>query len=69
MLHEARTKNGWTVWAKSSSNNLIERNKHIVYRDNFQLALDTFVKWYGVVVQTDSAIQEAFIRKFDHLCE
>ena len=69
ILHEARTKNGWTVHAKSPDGNLINRKKLIVYRDNFQRGLDDFTKWYGVVIQSDIAIQQAFVRKFDSVCQ
>jgi hypothetical protein len=68
LLHEARTKNGWTVWAKGPASNVIDRNKRIVYRDNFQSALEEFVASYGVSLSTDATLQEAFIRKFDSLC-
>jgi hypothetical protein len=69
LLHEARTKGGWTVWAKSPNNSLISQREKIVYRDNFQEALLTFVDWYKNALPGDSALQQAFIRKFDSLCE
>jgi hypothetical protein len=69
LLHEARTKNGWTVWANSPDSTLINRKELIVYRNDFQQALDDFIKWYRVAIQSDMAIQEAFVRKFDNLCQ
>jgi len=69
LLHEARTKNGWKVWAKGPVDSIISRKQRIVYRDNFQLALDSFVDWYGKTLCSDNTLQEAFIRKFDDLCE
>jgi len=68
LLHEARTKGGWTIWAKSPTNSLISQREKIVYRDNFQDALLTFVDWYKSALPGDHALQEAFIRKFDSLC-
>ena len=68
LLHEARTKNGWTVLAKGPADNVIDRNKRIVYRDNFQTALEKFVVSYGADLLTDASLQEAFIRKFNSLC-
>jgi hypothetical protein len=68
LLHEARTKNGWTIWAKSAANSVIDANRKIVYRDNFQAALLAFVDWYRGAIAGDRALQEAFIRKFDSLC-
>ena len=69
LLHEARTKNGWVIWAKHGSR-IIDATgaQKILYRDDFQKALLEFVAWYKSVLISDSAIQEAFIRKFDSLC-
>lgn len=68
LLHEARTKNGWTILAKNSSGQAIDANQKIIYRDNFQTALLAFVGWYKGALPSDRALQEAFIRKFDSLC-
>ena len=45
LLHEARTKNGWTIWAKDASGCLIDANKKIVYRNDFQAGL--WLLWIG----------------------
>lgn len=68
VLHEARTKNGWRVLAKSKTGQLVDANLRIVYRDNFQAALLQFVEWYKAALPSTTALQEAFIRKFDSLC-
>jgi hypothetical protein len=68
LLHEARTKNGWTIWARSSDGKAADTNKKIMFRDNFQSGLLTFVGWYKCALRIDKALQEAFIRKFDSLC-
>lgn len=69
LLHEARTKNGWVIWAKHGGR-IIDTSgvQKILYRDDFQKALLNFVGWYERALASDSAIQEAFIRKFDSLC-
>jgi hypothetical protein len=69
LLHEARTKNGWVIWAKHGSR-IIDATgaQKILYRDNFQEALLDFVTWYRSALTSGSAIQEAFVRKFDSLC-
>src|ERR1700678_3460658 len=36
LLHEARTKNGWTIWAKTSGRITIDGSQKIIYRNNFQ---------------------------------
>jgi hypothetical protein len=66
-LHEARTKNGWTIAAKSKTGDIISAKK-VVYRDNFDAALHHFIDWYKNALPTDIQLQAAFIRKFDDLC-
>ena len=68
LLHEARTKKGWAIWAKDSAARTIDPTNKIVYRDNFQDALLAFVDWFKGALPTDRKLQEAFIRKFDSLC-
>jgi hypothetical protein len=69
LVHEARTKDGWRVWARGPDGNVIDRDRRIVYRDNFQAALQAFITWYGAALVADRELQEGFIRKFDDLCE
>jgi len=69
LLHEARTKNGWTIKARAPKGALIDAAKKIVYRNNFQLALVKFIECYKEVLLTDVSLQAAFIRKFDSLCQ
>lgn len=69
LLHEARTKNGWVIWAKHGSRIIDAAGaQKILYRDDFQNTLLEFVAWYKSVLISDASIQEAFIRKFDSLC-
>jgi hypothetical protein len=68
LLHEARTKNGWTIWAKDSSGKTTDSHQKVMYRDNFQAGLLTFVEWYKAALPVDKALQDAFVRKFDSLC-
>lgn len=68
LLHEARTKNGWMIWAKSPTANVVNAKEKIVFRDDFQAALLTFIEWYKEHLLTDISLQEAFLRKFDSLC-
>lgn len=69
LLHEARTKGGWTIWAKSPAANIVSAAPKIVYRDNFHAALLEFIEWYKGALPSNRALQEAFIRKFDSLCQ
>jgi len=68
LLHEARTKGGWTIWADGPVNTVIQPTKKIIYRNNFQIALLEFTDWYEKALVSDVALQSAFIRKFDSLC-
>jgi hypothetical protein len=68
LLHEARTKDGWTIRAKDSSGKTADCSQKIMYRDNFQTGLLTFVDWYKSALPVDNALQDAFVRKFDSLC-
>lgn len=69
LLHEARTKGGWKVWAHASDGAVVDRARRIVYRNNFQNALDQFIRWYHDALPRDVALQQAFMRKFNNLCE
>ena len=68
LLHEARTKNGWKIWAQHPDGKIAIPSKYIVYRDNFQAALLIYIQEYGKQLPLRSDLQEAFIRKFNALC-
>lgn len=68
LLHEARTRNGWTILAKHSGSQTIDAQQKIMYRDDFHEALLAFVAWYKGALPLDPVLQDAFIRKFDSLC-
>lgn len=68
LLHEARTKNGWRIWARGPDGIVANTLDRIVYRDNFQAALLQYIQAYGEGLPNDPRLQEAFIRKFDSLC-
>jgi hypothetical protein len=69
LLHEARTKNGWRVWAAGPPGRIVDDPNRIVYRNGFQDALDQFIAWYETALPVRTDLQEAFIRKFDDLCQ
>ncbi len=69
LLHEAQTKNRWRVQAKNKEGKIIEKERKIVYRDNFMDAIELFIRLYSVELKHNKKLQEAFIRKFDSLCE
>jgi hypothetical protein len=69
LLHEARTKNGWRVWAEGAAGAIVDGPKRIVYRNGFQDALERFIGWYEAELPVRADFQEAFLRKFDDLCQ
>jgi hypothetical protein len=69
LLHEARTKNGWRVWAEGPPGRIVDGPNRIVYRNGFQDALDQFIGWYETALPIRKDLQEAFVRKFDDLCQ
>lgn len=69
LLHEARTKNGWVIWAEHGSRIIdVTGAQKVLYRDDFQKALHHFIAVYKTALTSDPLIQQAFIRKFDSLC-
>lgn len=69
LLHEARAKNGWRVRAAEASGHVVDRQRKLVFRDNFQTALGAFIAAYESELPNDVELQQAFIRKFDSLSE
>ncbi len=72
LLHEARTKKGWRIWAFNTfgaQDQIVDKNSKIFYRDNFQIGLETLIADYRAELITNDGYKQAFIRKFDDLCE
>lgn len=69
LLHEARTCDGWTIKARSTSGEFIDFDQRIVWRDDLQVAFTDYIAWYGSALSANLKYQAAFIRKFDSLCE
>lgn len=72
LLHEARTNGNWTIRGNSGNKTLIKKapTETIIYRDDFY---DALVEFINVTYKRDLASstdrKEAFIRKYDRLCE
>lgn len=69
LLHEARTKGLWRIQVCESATHPIDVDGKVVYRNKMQAAFCQFVESYGQQLPMDAPLQEAFIRKFDSLCE
>lgn len=65
LLHEARTKDGWIIWATGAVP--VDCQKKIIYRDSFQAVIESYINKYGMALMADVSLQEAFVRKFDDL--
>lgn len=69
VLHEARTYGTWLVHDWDKSGRCLEPTTPILYRDNFQKAIESFAKAYAADVPGDPGLKAAFVRKFNHLCQ
>jgi hypothetical protein len=71
LLHEARTKGGWYISTTPSSGILISQKdgKITLFRDRLIPSLETYFLDYRSRLLVNLSAQEAFIRKFDHLCQ
>ena len=67
LLHEASTKNGWRIWAKSGNAVIINSQEKILYRNEFEIAIRELINSYGQELQASALLQENFIRKFSSL--
>ena len=68
LLHEARTRAGWRIWADGPKSVIVDGNERVLYRDNLHEALLAFIDLYRGRVVSDPAVQAAFLRKLDSLC-
>ncbi len=69
LLHEARTKKGWTIQTREKPGPFLDMRTRTLWRDDFQRAFNEFVDWYHGMLLSTPSYQQAFIRKFDSLCE
>lgn len=69
LLHEARTSGGWVIRVGGVSEDLIDKNEKIVWRDRFPGAFRKFLSWYEEELATNKDYQSAFLRKLNGLCE
>lgn len=67
LLHEATTKNGWRIWAKSPNGKIVNQTEKIIYRDDFEKAINKCIEDYGQKLQSSADLQRSFIIKFDDL--
>lgn len=70
LLHEARTKGGWVISTAEPHDALISQKagRITLFRNQLLPALETYFLDYRGRLLADVSAQQAFIRKFDHLC-
>jgi hypothetical protein len=68
LLHEARTKGGWRIWADGPSSVVADTTEKKVFRNNFQTALFQYMNDFEAELVDSKELQDAFVRKFDSLC-
>lgn len=71
LLHEAQTKGIWYISSRHSNNVLIypKKDRITIYRNQLIQALETYFNDYRSRLLIDKNTQQAFIRKFDNLCQ
>ena len=82
LLHETQTKKGWVIKAKNDDLNCFfkfkkEKNKKIIYRNNFQNALLKVIQQYRSAIVNGQKygeipvkdLRENFKAKFNRICE
>lgn len=68
LLHEARTRRGWRIWATGPVGIVADTTERIAYRNNFQKAILDYLQAYEAQLPNSPAFQAAFIRKLNSLC-
>jgi hypothetical protein len=72
LLHEARTKGGWTISGdEPPAKQLVDETggEKRILRKALRAALEEYFEDYKARLFKHKETQDAFIRKFDHLCE
>lgn len=70
LVHEARTKSPWTISSqrKGLNGKIVDAHAKVLYRNNFQDALEQYISQYGKDLPDDAALKKGLIAKFKYLC-
>jgi len=68
LLHEARTKDLWTIVARRDSRTAVDTVNKVIDRDLFQECFNTFLRDYEEQILLRSDLQNALLRKLDGFC-
>lgn len=69
LLHEARTRGTWRIRVCQNASQAIDTEAKIIFRNKMQAEFDEFTRRYGDQLRQCAQTQQAFIRKFDSLCD
>ncbi|TGT44423.1 hypothetical protein [Mesorhizobium sp. M8A.F.Ca.ET.165.01.1.1] len=68
LLHEGQSKGGYLIKKKSKSGLIVDLGPpKVLYWTDLQGAIETYLTQYTNDLETVAALQNAFIRKYDHL--
>ncbi len=67
LVHEGQTKNSWRIWRGKPSDPLIDFDRKAIHRDVMQRCIEAYLDRYCGELALSADLQQAFIRKFDHL--
>jgi hypothetical protein len=67
LVHEGQTKNSWRIWRGKPSDPLIDFDRKAIHRDVMQRHIEAYLDRYCRELTLSVDLQQAFIRKFDHL--
>jgi hypothetical protein len=68
LIHEAQTKNGWLIRVDNPEFITTIEKGFVLNRDIFRKKIDQYLILYKKHLFTENELKEAFIRKFDGLC-
>ncbi|WP_319567269.1 hypothetical protein [Cohaesibacter marisflavi] len=67
LLHEAQSKGGWRI--RNVGLLPVDHDTKTLNRDSFHRIIETYIDKYVEEIKTSKDRQDAFIRKFNHICK
>ena len=68
LLHEAQTKSNWKIRVDNDTVITKTATEYIINRKIFGKKINQYIQLYGKKLKVEQPIKEAFIRKFDYIC-
>lgn len=68
LVHEARTKEGWRIWAgNAAAVSPIDTKSKMIFHRPLQSSLIRYIDWFGRELLTNTEMQKALLRKLNYL--